>query len=107
VDAEKLRAFLVESLALWGVPGEVLAGEGEVLVEIRAANGARVWIERAGVDTPFRWLARWRTAGEAPGGVRALRPRACGSLVGLLAAMREALEVERGAVVRIVPAPLE
>ena len=80
-------------------------GEGAVLAEIHAANGALVWIERGGHDTPFRWFVRWRAAGEAPGGVRELRPRACSSVVGLLAAMREALGVERGSAVRIVPAP--
>jgi hypothetical protein len=39
--------------------------------------------------------------------VRELRPRACSSLVGVLAAMREALDVERGSAVRIVPAQVE
>lgn len=105
VDNHKLRAFLSDSLALWDVAGEVSAGQGNVVAEIRAANGVRVWIERAGDDTPFRWLARWRAAGEVPGEVRELRPRACGSLVGLLAAVREALDVGRGSAVRIVPAP--
>ena len=102
---ERLRAFLVESLALWQVGGTVQAGGAPVVAEIRASSGAIVWIERAADDTPFRWLARWRGAGEAPGGVRELRPRACGSLVGLLAAVRYALGVERGSAVRIVPAP--
>ncbi len=102
-----LREFLVDSLALWGVAGEVCAGQGSVVAEIHAASGARVWIERAADDTPFRWFARWRAAGDAPGGVRELRPRACASLVGLLAAMRDALGVERGSAVRIVPAPAE
>ncbi len=85
--------------------GTVQAGQAPVVAEIRAASGALVWVERAGEDTPFRWLARWRSAGDAPGGVRELRPRACSSLVGLLGAVRDALGVERGAAVRIVPAP--
>ncbi len=104
-EAERLRAFLADSLALWHVAGTVQTGEAPVVAEIRASNGAIVWIERAADDTPFRWFARWRAAGDAPGGVRELRPRACGSLVGLLAAVRDALGVERGAAVRIVPAP--
>ena len=104
-DEERLRAFLADSLALWQVSGTVQAGGASVIAEIRASSGAIVWIERAADDTPFRWLARWRGAGEAPGGVRELRPRACGSLVGLLAAVRGALGVERGSAVRIVPAP--
>ena len=104
-EAERLRAFLADSLALWGVTGTVRAGKAPVIAEIRATSGAMVWVERAGDDTPFRWFARWRGAGDAPGGVRELRPRACGSLVGLLGAVRDALDVERGNAVRIVPAP--
>ena len=104
-EEERLRAFLADSLALWRVSGTVRAGKTPVVAEIRAANGALVWVERAGDDTPFRWFARWRCAGDAPGGVRELRPRACGSLVGLLGAVRDALGVERGGAVRIVPAP--
>jgi hypothetical protein len=104
-EDQQLRAFLTDSLALWQVTGMVQAGVAPVVVEIRAASGAIVWVERAGHDTPFRWYARWRSAGDAPGGVRELRPRACGSLVGLLGAVRDALGVDRGSAVRIVPAP--
>ncbi len=103
-EDERLRAFLEESLALWQVAGTVHAGATPVVAEIRAANGAVAWVTRAGDDTPFRWFARWRSASDAPGGVRELRPRACGSLVGLLATVREALGVERGSAVRVVAA---
>jgi hypothetical protein len=104
-DGQRLRAFLAESLALWRVGGQVLAGAAPVLIEIRADSGAVVWIERAATDTPFKWFVRWRVAGDAPGGVRESRPRACGSLVGMLAAVREGLGVERGSAVRVVAAP--
>ncbi len=104
-EGERLRAFLAESLALWQVGGEVQTAAAPVLFEIRADSGAIVWIERAAQDTPFKWFVRWRSAGDAPGGVRELRPRACGSLVGMLAAVREALGVERGSAVRVVAAP--
>jgi hypothetical protein len=102
---ERLRAFLAESLALWQVNGVVEAGVAPVLLAVRADNGAVVWIEPAAADTPFKWFVRWRRAGEAPGGVRELRPRACGSLVGMLAAVREGLGVEWGNAVRVVAAP--
>ena len=105
VNNERLSAFLADSLALWGVAGEVRTGQGAVVVEISAQSGAVVWIEPAAQDTPFQWFVRWRRAGDAPGGVRELRPRACGSLVGMLAAVREALGVERGSAVRVVAAP--
>jgi hypothetical protein len=104
-EEQQLLAFLADSLALWQVAGTVQPGAAPLIAEIRAANGAIVWVERAGGDTPFRWLARWRSAGDAPGGVRELRPRACGSLVGLLAAMRDALGVERGGAMRVAAAP--
>jgi hypothetical protein len=107
MDDTRLRSFLNDSLALWGIAGEVRAGRGAAAAEIRAASGVLIWIERAPAATPFRWLVRWRAAGAEPGGVRELRPRACSSLVGVLAAMREALDVERGSAVRIVPAPVE
>lgn len=106
MDEQRLRAFLTDSLALWGVAGVVRPGQVAVVAEIAAANGVLVWIERAAVDLPFRWMVRWRAAGEQPGGVRESRPRVCASVVGLLAAVREALGVERGAAVRIVPAPV-
>lgn len=105
MDDARLRNFLADSLALWGVAGEVRLGQGAVLAVIASANGARVWIERAAHDMPFRWLVRWRAPDAQPGGVREVRPRVCASLVGLLAALREALGVERGAAVRIVAAP--
>lgn len=104
-EGERLRAFLAESLALWQVGGEVLAGVAPVVLEIRADSGGVVWIERAAADTPFKWFVRWRRAGDAAGGVREVRPRACGSLVGMLAAVREGLGVERGSAVRVVASP--
>ena len=105
MSAGELHTFLADSLAIWGVHGSVTEGIAPVVAEIRATNGAIVWIERAADDTPFRWMVRWRKAGDAPGGLRELRPRACNSLVGLLAAVREALDVDRGSALRIVPAP--
>ena len=105
MSAGELHAFLADSLAVWDVRGSVTEGVTPDVVEIHTATGAMVWIERAADDTPFRWMVRWRKAGEARGGVRELRPRACGSLVGLLAAIREAMDIERGSAVRIVPAP--
>ncbi len=104
-EGERLRAFLADSLALWQVAGTVQTGEAPVMAEIHATSGAIVWVERAGSDTPFRWYARWRSAGDVPGGVRELRPRACASLVGLLGAVRDALGVERGSAVCVVSAP--
>jgi G3E family GTPase len=69
------------------------------------ADAALVWVEPA-MDRalPFRWLVRWRAAGEAAPGARERHPRACASLVGVLSALRTALGVERGAAVRVAGA---
>ncbi|HZM45787.1 MAG TPA: hypothetical protein VFC14_13205 [Burkholderiales bacterium] len=106
MDDGQLRNFVADSLALWRVAGTVEAGEGTVVALVRAADGAIVWIERpSGEAPPCRWLVRWRAAGEASGGPRETRPRACASLVGMLGAVRGALGVNRGSAVRIAPAP--
>ena len=101
-DDARFRAFLADSLVLWRVEGAVEAGETPVVGVIRASTGAIVWVERVTSHAPpFRWAVRWRNAGEAPGGAREVRPRACGSLVGVLNAVRNALGVDRGSAVRI------
>ena len=101
-----LLRFLTDTLALWGVAGEVEAGEAPIAAVIRTHEGAVVWIERtSGAPGMPRWLVRWRAAGDAPGsGPREKHPRACASVIGLLNAIRNALAVNRGSAVRVVPA---
>ena len=95
---DRLLPFLSDTLAMWGVTGSVEGGAAPVVALIRAHNGTVVWIERAGAELPFRWFACWHAAGnEADGAHR----RACASLVGLLGALRRALDVDRGSPVRI------
>jgi hypothetical protein len=127
VSDDPIRAFLADSLELWRVAGEVEGGETPVVAVIRVA-GTIVWIERVGPKEhvarkehsvfreaedepspplPFRWAVRWRAAGDPPGGPRELRPRMCGSLNGLLNALRNALGVDRGSALRIAPAPVD
>jgi hypothetical protein len=102
MDDSRLRGFLTDSLDLWRVAGTVEAGEGPVVAVVRADDGAIVWIERpSGQELPCRWLVRWRAAGEAAGGPREQRPRACASVVGMLGAVRGALGVNRGSALRI------
>jgi hypothetical protein len=96
--------FLEETLELWDIAGTVEVGEAPLWAVIRAQSGAIAWIERRShQEAQFRWAVRWRGAGAAPGGPREVRPRMCGSLVGVLAALREALAVERGTPLRIAP----
>jgi G3E family GTPase len=102
---ESLLAFLDETLALWRIEGTVDAQDAPGVAVIRTTSGAVVWIEQPDRGTPFRWLVRWRAAGVTPGGAREQRPRACASLVGLLAALRSALGIERGAALRVAAQP--
>ena len=105
VSDDRLRAFLAQTLALWHVHGVVEAGAPPCTAVIHAANGTIVWIER-GEDpaVPFRWRVRWRRAGDASGG-RERHPKACASIVGVLAALRTAFGLERGHALRIAAAP--
>jgi G3E family GTPase len=100
-----LRTVLTESLTLWGISARVERGAAPAVAEIRATDGTIIWIELAGEGMPFRWTVRWRPGNEAPGGAREKRRRHCPSLVGVLNAMRGALGVERGAALRVAPAP--
>ena len=105
MDDERIRAFLWDSLRLWRVDGVVEAAEPPLLAVIRTASGSIAWIERpSGDDVPFRWAVRWQTGSDASGEPRAVRPRACGSLVGVLSALRAAFEVKSGDALRIAPA---
>ncbi len=104
----RVRDLLTDSLALWRVSGAVEAGELPVVAVVHADSGTMVWVERAAGDhAPVRWLVRWRRAGEPAGSPRERHPRACASLVGLLNALRAALDVNRGSPVRIAPASEE
>jgi G3E family GTPase len=100
-----LRAILAESLQLWGVTGQVEAGEAPVVARIVAVNGTFVTIEDAPEALPFRWTVGWRSAHEARGSAREKRPRACPSVLGVLNGVRAALGVDRGTAVRVAPAP--
>ena len=93
----RVRDFLADSLALWGVAGAIEAGAAPVVAVIRTGAGAIVSVERpAQADAEFRWLVCSR------GGAYA---RPCSSLVGVLNGVRNALGVERGSAVHIAPAP--
>ena len=88
----RIREFLTDSLALWGVAGAVDIGKAPIVAVIRAADGTIVSVER-NAGGPFRWV------------VRSPRPRPCTSIAGVLNALRSALGVERGEPIRVTPAP--
>lgn len=81
MDEERLRAFLVESLVLWGAEGTVEPGDPPVIAALHV-NGRRIRVERAPSAVPFRWL------------VREMRVRPCSSLLGVLTELRTLLGVE-------------
>lgn len=102
----RLEAFLAECLVLWGVAGTVEGGNDSVAAVVHAKDGTILWIERLIAEDPAaNWLVRVRPVDAAPGSAREQRPRRCGSLVGVLKALRTALGVDRGSALRIVPPP--
>ena len=82
----RLKDLLCETLQLWRVPGTVETRDGSFIVN---ANGLAISIRRAD-EGPFRWLV---TYGQ--------RKRPSSSVLGVLNALRVALDVDRGAPHRI------
>jgi hypothetical protein len=104
-DDHRIRAFLAESLALWKVEAIIDATTPPGVAVIHAQSGMHIWVERAEPALPFRWWVRSGPVADLSQAHPLLRPRPCGSLVGLLTAIRSALGVERGRAVRVIPAP--
>ena len=77
--------LLRDSLQLWHVQGTVEAHDETFVVHA----GVDVSVQRAD-DGPFRWLVTYNG-----------RKRGCASILGVLGALRGALEVDRGAPLRI------
>lgn len=101
VTGENLTALLEESLALWGVEATVERCPEPAAARIRTHDGLVISVERCR-DTP---IFRWNVHAVAPDDDTRVgcagKPRRCGSVVGVLAAVRDALGVERGAAVRV------
>jgi hypothetical protein len=74
-------ALVEESLALWGRPGTLHRDPNGAIVVETAEHHVR--IERAEIDLPFRWLV-----------VIDGRRRVAGSVIGLLRALRLALDAD-------------
>lgn len=96
-DDDRIRALLADTLALWAIDGTIGPGAAPCVAEVRASDGRVVHVDRAQAGSGFRWFVRWRDP--ASGGERA--PRPCGSFGGVLKALRMALQVDRGAPLRI------
>lgn len=92
----ELVAFLADSLALWNVEGEVIAGRLPVVAEIRVRDRVVAVERNEDDDAPWRWLVRWSDANATE------RSRPCASIPGLLNGLRRAIGVERGSALRVV-----
>jgi len=102
VDSMRLARFLQDTIGLWQLDGTVRADLVSGAVVVQGPQDAIATVERAPSDDPFRWYVRWRADGSS---ATAARVRPCGSLVGVLAALRRAFDVERGSAIRIAPQP--
>lgn len=83
-----IRSLLTDSLALWRVQGTVQETADGYAIFVGARQVAHIAAGR---------VSRWVVVAE--GGP----PRECASIVGVLSAIREALEVSAGAALRIAP----
>jgi hypothetical protein len=90
----RVEQLLRQSLAAWGVGGQVRRdADGAVLLVVA---GRELRVTRAGAGVPFRWMV-------ADGG----RMRGVTSIVGLLRSVRATVDPDyRPARVRFAPTPL-
>jgi len=100
---DRLRAFFVQTLALWQVEATVDAAQFPQIAIIRSADGTRVTIAQSASAMPFRWQVE--TVRPSDGAATAPRVLPCGSLVGVLGALRRSFGVERGMPIRVVSEP--
>jgi hypothetical protein len=100
---ERVRAFLALTLAQWGVDATVEAGAAPVVALLRFADGrVDIELERAPSADPFRWYVSRAAPSPGEPGSRVPARRPCGSLVGVLGAMRRTLNIESGGPARVV-----
>jgi len=97
---DRLKTFFEQTLALWQVEATVEAAEFPQIAIIRSADGTRVTVAQPASDTPFRW--RVETVRPADGAATAPRVLPCGSLVGVLGALRRSFGVARASPIRVV-----
>lgn len=100
---ERVRTFLALTLAQWSVDATVEAGAAPVVALLRFADGrADIALERTASADPFRWyVSRAALSTGDPGSLLPAR-RPCGSLVGVLGALRRTLNIASGGPARVV-----
>lgn len=98
---ERVREFLGLTLRHWGLDASVEPGSARVVAVLRFAD-ARIDVERAASDDPFRWyVCRFAAHMSDPGTSPSTR-RPCGSLVGVLGALRRMLDIDSGGPARVI-----
>lgn len=100
MSAIRLASFLQDTLVLWRIDATVRVDPISGAVIAHGSRNTVVTIERAAQGDPFRWYVRW---GDGVSPTADARSRPCGSLVGVLAALRRAFGVARGSAIRIAP----
>lgn len=100
---ERVRDFLALTLVQWGLRVTVESGDEPVVAWLRLGGaGQDIAIERAGTGDPFRWYV-YRSVATPPGaGTSSVVRRPCGSLVGVLGALRRLLDIDAGGRARVV-----
>lgn len=100
---ESVRAFITLTLGQWGLDVPVESGEAPVVAWLRRGGaGQDIAIERAEAGDAFRWYV-YRSTASLPGvGMSNPARRPCGSLVGVLGALRRLLDIDAGARARVV-----
>jgi hypothetical protein len=85
------------------VEAEVAPGAGPVVAHLRFDGlTAPIALERAPASEPFRWYVSRSVSSQGipPAPQPARRP--CGSLVGVLSALRRLLDIDAGAAARVL-----
>lgn len=102
-DDQRVRAFLALSLEHWGVGAALEAIDPPGVARIRLPDGRdEIVLERGGSGEPFRWYLRQRRVDDSETVEASSRVRPCGSLVGVLSALRRLLGMEAGGTARVV-----
>lgn len=100
---DRVCEFIALTLADWGRSIPVEPGDEPVVAWLRlGGDGPDIAVERALAGDPFRWYV-YRCAASLPGaGTSGIARRPCGSLVGVLGALRRFLDIEAGGRARVV-----
>lgn len=100
---DRVRAFLGLTLAQWGIDATVEAGTAPVVALLRCADArVDIAVERAPCEDPFRWYVSRAASLPGPSSRLVSARRPCGSLVGVLGALRRLLDIDSGGPAKVI-----